>query len=233
MKNKEPERNGSFSDADLAADCDLRADHLEAHLPALQGEGMTAGMITEFRAATLAFRRLPTEVNLSGLVTAAVDKRDAALEAARTGLRRAAKPLSRAFGDESAEYRSLQVGEVSRKTVPQVLNLLLTVPGAGAPYVDDTQAKAEGFDKERLTALQPLYDDLFKKEAAVTAAETAALKGTRARVLAYNALNTTCSAYCARGYDHFVEQDETLTSLFVRHPASQAPADDDETPPTA
>lgn len=232
MKNKEPERNGAFSDADLAADCDLRAEHLEAHLKALQGEGMTAEMITAFRADTLAFRRLPTEVNLSGLVSAAIDKRDAALEAARTGLRRAAKPLSRAFGDESPEYRGLQVGEVSRKTVTQVLNLLLTVPTAGAPYVDDNQAKAEGFSADRLAALQPLYDDLFQLEAKVTAAETAAQKGTRARVLAYNALNTTCSTYCARGYDHFVEQDENLTSLFVRHPASQAPADDDETPPS-
>lgn len=230
MKNKEPERNGSFSDADLAADCDLRADHLEAQLAALKGEGMTADMITDFRKDILAFRKLPTEVNLSGLVTAAVDKRDAALEAARTGLRRAAKPLARAFGDESPEYKGLNVGEVSRKNVTQVLNLLLTVPGAGAAYVNDGRAKAEGFTQERLTALQPLYDDLFEREAAVTAAETAAQKGTRARVLAYNALNTTCSSYCARGYDRFVEEDEHLAQLFVRHPASQAPRDDDEQP---
>jgi hypothetical protein len=231
MKNKEPVRNGTFSDADLAADCDERANNLEANLPALEGEGMTAKMITDFRADTLAFRQLPTDENLAKLVTVAVGKRDTALEAARTGLRQAAKPIGRAFGDESPEYHGLAVGEVSRKTVMQVLNLLLTVPGAGAAYIDDAKAKAEGFNEARLTALKPLYDDLFQLEAKVAAAETAAQKGTRTRVLTYNALNTTCSAYCARGYDHFVELDENLTKLFVRNPASQTV--EEATPPEA
>lgn len=222
MKDKTPLRNGSFADADLAADCDDRATALENCLAALQNEGMTAQMITDFRQETAAFRQLPTDDNLLKQVTTAVGKRDTALEAARTGLRRASQPIGRAFGTDSSEYRSFAVGEVSRKTVSEVLNLLLTVPGIGTPFLQDPKAVAEGYTADRLTPLAGLYQDLFALEGQVGKAETTAEQGTRARVLAYNALNTNCSAYCARGYDHFVEIDAYRARLFVRNPASGA-----------
>ena len=228
MKDKIPARNGSFSDADLAADCDTHADALEANLDALKEEGMTVKMLTDFRTSITSFRGLPTADGLTKNVTAAVGKRDTALEAARSGLRRASQPIGRAFGNESAEYRSFQVGEVSRKTVTEVLNLLLTVPTVGAAYLTSPQALAEGYSEARLTPLPGLYQDLFALEAAVGKAETAAEQATRTRVLAYNALNTLCSAYCARGYDHFVELDASKAKLFVRNPASSA----DTPPPT-
>lgn len=225
MKDKTPLRNGSFADADLAADCDDHATALENCLAELKDEGMTASMVTEFRQETENFRQLPTDDNLLKQVTTAVGKRDDALEAARTGLRRASQPIGRAFGTDSSEYRSLAVGEVSRKTVTEVLNLLLTVPGIGAPFLKDAKAVAEGYTADRLTPLAGLYHTLFALEGLVGKAETTAEQATRTRVLAYNALNTKCSAYCARGYDHFVETDALKAKLFVRNPASHpAPA---------
>ena len=225
MKDKTPTRNGIFADADLAADCDDRANALQNCLEDLQDEGMTAQMITDFRMETEGFRQLPTDDNLLKQVTTAVGKRDDALEAARTGLRRASQPIGRAFGTDSSEYRSFAVGEVSRKTVSEVLNLLLTVPGIGTPFLKDPQAIAEGYTAERLKPLTDLYQALFALEGQVGKAETTAEQGTRTRVLAYNALNTKCSAYCARGYDHFVETDASKAKLFVRNPASHpAPA---------
>ena len=229
MKDKTPLRKGSFADADLAADCDDRATALENCLAELQNEGMTAQMITGFRQETAAFRQLPTDDNLLKQVTTAVGKRDTAFEAARTGLRRASQPIGRAFGTDSSEYRSFAVGEVSRKTVTEVLNLLLTVPGIGTPFLQDPKAVAEGYTADRLTPLAGFYQDLFALEGQVGKAETAAEQGTRTRVLAYNALNTKCSAYCARGYDHFVEIDASKARLFVRNPASGATP----TPPAA
>lgn len=227
MKDKTPDRNGSFADADLAADCDAHADALEAHLDQLSNEGMTAKMLVDFRTSITDFRGLPTADSFTKKVTAAVEKRDAALESARTGLRRASQPIGRAFGDESAEYRSFQVGEVSRKTVTEVLNLLLTVPTVGATYLTNPAAVAEGYSADRLAPLPGLYQRLFELEGLVGNAETTAEQATRTRVLAYNALNTTCSTYCARGYDHFVELDASKAKLFVRNPASRA----DTTPP--
>lgn len=227
MKDKTPTRNGIFADADLAADCDDRANSLESCLDELLDEGMTAQMITAFRQETEAFRQLPTDDNLLKQVTTAVDHRDTALEAARTGLRRASQPIGRAYGTESSEYHSFAVGEVSRKTVSEVLNLLLTVPGIGTPYLKDAKAVAEGYTANRLKPLPGLYQTLFTMEGEVGKAETTAEQGTRTRVQAYNALNTKCSAYCARGYDHFVETDASKARLFVRNPASHP----DTTPP--
>lgn len=230
MKSKVLERNGSFADSDLADDVDIRVAYMSENLVALAEEGLTVLMVGALRDDCLAFRQLPSEITLSNLVSTAVVTRDAALEAARTGLRTAARPIRRAFGDESPEYRSFSVGEVSHKTVSQVETLLLTVPTIGLPFLTNAKAIAEGFNAGRLNALADLYTALFNAEAAVKTAETVALKGTRARVLAYNALNTTCSLYCAKGYDHFVEIDETLAQLFVRHPASHSSSND--TPPT-
>jgi hypothetical protein len=224
MKDKAPTRNGIFADADLAADCDDRANSVESCLDELTGEGMTAQMVKDFRQETEEFRQLPTDENLLKQVTTAVEHRDTALEAARTGLRRASQPVGRAYGTDSSEYHSFAVGEVSRKTVSEVLNLLLTVPGIGMPYLKDPKAIAEGYTADRIKGLDDLYHTLFAQEALVGKAATTAEQGTRVRVLAYNALNTKCSAYCARGYDHFVETDASKAKLFVRNPASKVAA---------
>ncbi|WP_046247106.1 hypothetical protein [Hymenobacter terrenus] len=221
MKDPEPQRNGSFSDADLAAECTEKHDALLANLPALAAEGLTQAMLTAFQQQIKAFQALPTDENMLYAIGTNTGKRDVALEAARTGLRHAANPIDRAYGDRSPEYRSLAVGNISRKTVPQVLQTLLTVPTVGAAFVNDPKAVAEGFSEARLTALAPLYTALFEWESKMHAAETARTTATRTRVLAYNALNTLCSNYCARGYDHFVEKDQQRAQLFVRNPASE------------
>ena len=101
-----------------------------------------------------------------------------------------------------------------------MLNLLLTVPGIGTPFLQDPKAIAEGYTADRLAPLPGLYKALFGLEGEVGKSETAAEQATRTRVLAYNALNTKCSTYCARGYDHFVETDASKAKLFVRNPAS-------------
>ena len=234
MKAQEPQRNGSFSDADLATECREKFDALTANLTALAVEGLTAAMLTEFQVRIGAFQALPTDENLLYGVAANTTRRDEALEAARTGLRRVAQPIARAYNDQSPEYRSLGIGEVTRKTVPETLQVLLTAPAAGAVFEADDKAIKEGFTKARLDALGPLYADLFATEGRMHAAETARLAGTRARVLDYNTLNTMCSALCARGYDHFVELDEQKAQLFVRRPApTVAPAAVPPAPPAA
>ena len=224
MKDKAPVRNGSLSDAELAADCDDRATACETYAVALTEEGLTPALVVNFRKENAAFRKLPTDDNLAKQATAAVEDRDAALEAARTGLRKASQPIGRAYGDESPEYRSFDVGEVSRKSVPVVLNLLQTVPGVAAAYLTDAKALAEGFGPARLAPLPGLYQELFDREAAIGRLETAAQLGTRTRILAYNALNTRCADFCAKGYDHFEETDALAAKAFVRHPASHPAA---------
>ena len=225
MKDQEPQRNGSFADADLATECTDKLGALSDNQAALAEEGLTAAMLTGFQQQIAAFQALPTDENLLYAIGTNTTKRDAALETARTGLRQVAQPIGRAYGDQSPEYRSLAVGDVSRKTVPEVLQALLTVPTVGAAYVKDPKAVDQGFSKARLTALAPLHTELFDWEGKMHAAETTRTAATRARVLAYNALNTLCSNYCARGYDHFVETDQQKAQLFVRRPApTVAPA---------
>ena len=220
MKDTEPQRNGSFSDADLAADCDEHLAALTANLAALAGEGLTQKMLDTFGASIAAFRALPTDESLLNAIVTNTQRRDTALEAARSGLRHVSQPIARAFGDQSPEYRSLAIGEVTRKSVPETLQVLLTVPTTGAGFVQDAKAVLEGFTEARLLALAPLYAALFAAEGQLRAAETARAAATRSRVLAYNTLNTTCSNLCARGYDHFVETDAQKAQLFVRTPAS-------------
>ena len=220
MKDQEPQRNGSFADADLATECTDKHTALTDNLPALAGEGLTPAMLTAFEKQIADFRALPTDENLLYAIVTNTAKRDAALEAARTGLRQVAQPIARAYGDQSPEYRSLAIGEVSRKTVPETLQVLLTAPITGAGFVKDEKAVKEGFTEARLLALAPFYATLFAAEGQMHAAETARTAATRFRVLAYNALNTTCSGLCARGYDHFVETDAQKARLFVRNPAS-------------
>ena len=50
-------------------------------------------------------------------------------------------------------------------------------------------------------------------------------QGTRARVLAYNALDTRCARLCARSYDHYAETDATKAKAYVRNPESAAPTE--------
>jgi len=234
MKDQDPQRNGSFPDADLATECIEKFEALTANLTALGEEGLTAAMLTAFKASIAAFQVLPTDENLLYAIGSNTTKRDAALEAARTGLRRVSQPIGRAYGDQSPEYRSLGIGEVTRKSVAETLQVLLTAPTVGAGFVDDEKATKEGFSAARLEALTPLYAELFAAEGKMHAAETARLAGTRVRVLAYNALNTLCSSLCARGYDHFVELDKQKAQLFVRVPASHpAPAVVPPKPPVA
>ena len=225
MKDQEPQRNGSFADADLATECTDKLAALTDNLPALAGEGLTPAMLTAFEKQLTAFRALPTDENLLYAIVTNTGKRDAALEAARTGLRQVAQPIARAFGDQSPEYRSLAIGEITRKSVSETLQVLLTAPGVGAAFVADKKAQDQGFSAARLAALAPLYANLFAGEGKMHAAETARTAATRGRVLAYNALNTECSSQCARGYDHFMETDQQKAQLFVRNPASHpAPA---------
>ncbi|WP_210517649.1 hypothetical protein [Hymenobacter terricola] len=228
MKDQEPQRNGSFADADLATECTAKLAALTDNLKALADEGLTPAMLTAFEKQITAFQALPTDENLLYTVVKSTAKRDAALEAARTGLRQVSQPIARAYGNESPEYRSLAIGEVTRKTVPETLQVLLTAPGVGTVFVDDKQAQDQGFSAARLAALAPLYADLFACEGKMHAAETARTGATRSRVLAYNALNTECSSQCARGYDHFVELDASKARLFVRNLAGHA----DTAPPT-
>ncbi len=222
MKDQESQRNGSFADADLATECAEKLAALTANLAALADEGLTPAMLTAFEQLIAAFQALPTDENLLYAIGTNTTKRDAALEAARTGLRQVAQPIGRAFGDQSPEYRSLAIGEVTRKSVPETLQALLTVPAVGAAYVADPKAVDQGFSAARLAALAPLHAALFDWEGKLHAAATARTAATRARVLAYNALNAQCSDLCARGYDHFVEIDQQKAQLFVRNPASHA-----------
>jgi hypothetical protein len=219
MKSQEPQRNGSFTDVDLATECTKKYGALLDNLEQLTNEGLTEKMLRDFKEEIAAFQALPTDENLLYAIVGCTAKRDAALEAARTGLRRVLQPIGRAYGDQSPEYRSLAIGDVSRKSVAEVEKVLLTAPVSGANFTADDKAKAEGFSAERLTALAPLYADLVERGRLVHAAETARTAATRARVLTYNALNTNCSSLCARGYDHFVETDQQKAQLFVRYPA--------------
>ncbi|WP_046245941.1 hypothetical protein [Hymenobacter terrenus] len=220
MKDQEPQRNGSFADADLATECSEKLAALTANLAALGVEGLTAAILTDFGQAIAAFQALPTDENMLYTIGISTGKRNTALEAARTALRQVAQPIGRAYGDQSPEYRSLGIGELTRKSVPDTLQLLLTVPAIGAAFVQDPKAVDQGFSETRLTALAPLYAELFKWEGKMHTAETDRTTATRTRVLAYNALNTLCSSLCARGYDHFVEIDAAKAHLFVRNPAS-------------
>ena len=234
MKSTDPQRNGSFSDADLATDCDENLVALTDNLKALQDEGLTAEMLKEFGSSIEAFRALPTDESLLNAVVMHTQRRDATLEAARSGLRHVSQPIGRAYGDQSPEYRSLAIGEVTRKSVPETLQVLLTAPTTGAGFVNDPKAVKEGFTAARLLALASLYAELFAAEGHMHAAETTRTAATRFRVLAYNTLNTDCSGYCARGYDHFVEIDAQKAHLFVRRPASHpAPAVVPPVPPVA
>ncbi|MDB5233171.1 MAG: hypothetical protein JWR44_164 [Hymenobacter sp.] len=220
MKNQEPQRNGSFSDADLSTECVEKLEALAANLVALVEEGLTQPMLDDFKGRIATFQALPTDENLIYAIATNTAKRDTALEAARTGLRKVLQPISRAYGDQSPEYRSLAIGDVSRKTVAEVEQVLLTAPVAGAVFVEDERAVKEGFTAARLEALAPLYAELFAWDGKMHAAETARTAATRARVLDYNALNTQCGGLCARGYDHFMESDQQKARLFVRVPAS-------------
>lgn len=233
MKDQEPQRNGNFTDADLATECTDKFAALTDNLKALADEGLAPAMLAAFDKQIAAFRALPTDENLLYAIVTNTTKRDAALEAARTGLRQVAQPIARAYGDQSPEYRSLAIGEITRKSVPETLQVLLTAPGVGAAFVDDKQAQDQGFSAARLAALAPLYADLFAHEGKMHAAETARTAATRARVLAYNALNTACSSLCARGYDHFMESDQQKAQLFVRNPASHPEAAVAPVPPKA
>lgn len=225
MKDQEPQRNGSFADADLATECTAKLAALTDNRKALATEGLTPAMLTAFEQQIAAFRALSTDENLLYTIVTNTAKRDAALEAARTGLRQVAQPIARAYGNESPEYRSLAIGEITRKSVAETLQVLLTAPEVGAAFVAEKPAQDQGFSAARLAALAPLYAALFEHEGQMHAAETARTAATRARVLAYNALNTECSSQCARGYDHFVETDQQKAQLFVRNPApTGAPA---------
>ena len=78
MKDNEPQRNGSFSDADLATDCDENLVALTDNLDALDEEGLTKEMLAAFSTDIAAFRALPTDESLLNTIGMNTQRRDAA-----------------------------------------------------------------------------------------------------------------------------------------------------------
>lgn len=116
IKDQEPQRNGSFPDADLATEGADKLAALTDNLKALAEEGLSPAVITAFGKQIATFRTLSTDENLLCAIGTNTAKREAALGAARTGLWQVSQSIARPYGNESPEYRSLTINEITRKS---------------------------------------------------------------------------------------------------------------------
>lgn len=219
MKDPEITRQNALSDADLAADCRQRIGQARLDLADLQREGATAADLNAFEAEVAQFETLPSDDDLEYARMALREKRDAALEAGRSALRDVLGPVRRAYGDASPQVKRFGAARLSAANAAEVFNLLGDAQTTGAQYLSDETVTREGFGQARLDALAPAQTAVQQAQKAFLDADQIRLEGTRARVLAYNALDTRCAHLCARGYDHYVERNATKARAYVRNPA--------------
>jgi hypothetical protein len=224
MKDPEVIRQNALSDADLVADCRRRSAQARQDLAALQAEGVTAADLDLLDQEAAAFEKMPADDALEYARVALRQTRDEALEAGRTALRTVLNPVRRAYGDTSPQLRRFGAGRLADASVAEVLNLLQDAQTTGTAYLTDPNTAAEGFTQARLNGLAPAHAALRAAQQQYLDADQARQQGTRARVLAYNALDTRCARLCARSYDHYAERDATKAKAYVRNPAPGAGA---------
>ncbi len=224
MNDTPVNRQNALSDADLVADCRARISQARRDLADVQAEGITAADLAAFEAEATAFEQDPGDADFLYTQQAKREERDAVLEAARTVLRDVLGPIRRAYGDASPQYKRFDAGRLADTSVPDILNLLTDAASTGSGYLTDTKALKEGFNQARINALMPAHAALQTAETAFKNAAQARLEGTRARTLAYNALDTRCAQLCARGHDYYVERNATKARAYVRNPAPGAGA---------
>jgi hypothetical protein len=219
MKDPEVLRQNALSDADLVADCRRRSSQARLDLADLQAEGVSAADLDRLEQEATAFEKMPSDDALEYARVALRQTRDEALEAGRTALRTVLSPVRRAYGDTSPQLKRFGAGRLADASVADVLNLLQDAQTTGTPYLTDPKTTAEGFTQARLDGLAPAHAALRAAQQQFLDADQTRQQGTRARVLAYNALDTRCARLCAQGYDHYAERDATKAKAYVRNPA--------------
>jgi len=233
MKDPEVLRQNNISDADLVADCRQRLGQARLDLADLQAEGVTGADLAAFEQATTAFEQLPADDALEYARVALRQTRDDALEAGRAALRTVLSPVRRAYGDTAPQLKRFGAARLADASVADVLNLLQDAQATGQPYLTDPKTQAEGFTQGRLDALAPAHAALRLAQQNFLDADQARQEGTRARVRAYNALDSQCARLCARGYDHYAGQNATKAKAYVRNPAPGIPGASSPLPPAA
>lgn len=222
MKDPEVVRQNKISDAELVADCRRRSAQARHDLADLQAEGVSAADLDSLDQEATAFEQLPSDDALEYARVALRQTRDDALEAGRSALRTVLSPVRRAYGDTSPQLKRFGASRLADASVADVLNLLQDAQTTGATYLTDPKTTAEGFTQARLDGLAPAHAALRTAQQQFLDADQTRQQGTRARVLAYNALDTRCARLCARGYDHYSERDATKAKAYVRDPAPGA-----------
>lgn len=217
-------RQNALSDADLVADCRERSNQARLDLADVKAEGVAAADLDAFDAEATVFEKTPGDADFLYAQQAKREERDTVLEAARSVLRDVLGPIRRAYGDTSPQYKRFDASRLSDASVPDILNLLTDAASTGSSYLTDTKALKEGFNQARINALMPAHAALQAAETTFKNATQTRLEGTRARTLAYNALDTRCAQLCARCHDYYVERNATKAHAYVRNPAPGAGA---------
>jgi len=219
MNDQEITRQNNISDADLVADCRQRLGQARLDLTDLQAEGVTATDLDGFEAEVTAFEKIPSDEALEYTRVALRQTRDTALETGRNAVRDVLNPVRRAYGDTSPQLKRFGASRLSDASVAEVLNLLADAQATGVAYLTDAQTTREGFTQARLDALAPAHEALRLAQKDFLDADQRRLEATRARTLAYNALDTRCAGLCARGNDHYQARNATKARAYVRNPA--------------
>lgn len=219
MNDREVTRQNALSDADLVADCRRRINQARLDLADLQADGVTAADLDTFEADTTAFEKMPSDDALEYERVRLRESRDTALEAGRQALRDVLNPVRRAYGDTSPQLKRFGASRLADAPPADVLGWLADAQETGRPYLTDEKTSKEGFSQARLDALAPAHQALRLAQKDFLDADQRRQEGTRARTLAYNALDTRCAQLCARGNDHYQARNATKARAYVRDPA--------------
>ena len=206
-------RDYNCSDGKLAQFGDYVVAILTRDLAALSARGVTAGTITAFEGLITAFRESPTDADARGVVTDAVEIKDAARDSALTDARTLRTAAQNVFGEGSGKYNRFKFEKMDKLPDGDLELALLSMHRVGTQL--QTQLESEGITIVFLNEFLAKHAAFRTEIKNVKLAEVDRDGMTEDRILKGNAVYKEAARLCNIGKNFFSTVSEAKYNDYV------------------
>lgn len=190
-------RKYNFSDADFIIFCNTLSSVMTRDLAEMAIYGITSDTISDFEDLVNAFQALPSDDLLRADLSYAVEERDNKRNIVMNFMRSIAARSKAIYGENSAKYRALSTGNISRM---QDSNLLLAAGQVhSAATTNLTELAAEGVTALYLTEFQTAITNFEASINDVSDKKNLRDNGTENKISKGNELYALVVKYCDYG----------------------------------
>lgn len=189
--------------------------------------GITAPKIAALQALQNAFEVLPTDVQLSAIVTQANQARDAKREEIEQVISFIRVRAVNTFGERSGFYKEFGFGKLSQSSDKEFLSCARMIAATAAKYL--AQLAALGQTQPEIDDLESKADELEELLQAKSAAEGNRTESARTRITKGNEMYVVAANYCDFGRSFYANSNPAKYLDYIIYAGTDTP----QTPPPA